>query len=215
VYAFVTGGYFDKDTDYSFYKNMILNARYKIAADSGMRVFKKLEIVPDFLIGDMDSVEIDDMKWAEENGCVIYLYKMDKDYLDTELAAFLARMIGCDSLMICGVWGGRPDQSIASLNFINLCEENDVTAEIINERYRMGKISSPKRREFITKKGNVWSFTSLSGTCRGINYKGLEYPLINAELASYEAKGLSNVACDDKIEVEISEGELFYFELYS
>ncbi len=214
MYAFISCGFLEKIDDMCFYKETVVNAGLTIAADSGLRLFRILNSPPRYVIGDMDSVSPDDLAWAKENGSGIILCKKDKDYLDSELAVFLAASNVCGNIIVSGVWGGRPDQSAASLNLLNLCEEIGVDAEIKSDSYRIGKISSYGKRTFETKKGNLWSFLTLKEKCSGIKYTGLEYPLCDAELSPFEARGLSNIARAEKVEVEISEGELFYFEIF-
>ena len=81
------------------------------AADSGLLLAEKAGLTPDWIIGDMDSLE-------EYGGSrlkayppeKIFRYPHDKDFTDTELAFSLLREKGCVIVWIAGGGGGRLDQ---------------------------------------------------------------------------------------------------------
>jgi thiamine pyrophosphokinase len=78
-----------------------------IAADSGLSCVQEAGLKPDYIIGDMDSVDAQLLD-AYPDECVIR-HSRDKDYTDTELAFKLAVEKGCGEIWIIGGGGGRID----------------------------------------------------------------------------------------------------------
>jgi len=89
-------------------------ARYDIAiaADSGLEAAERAGIVPDLIVGDMDSLKDPAIldKYSPDR---IRVWPHDKDYTDTEiaLAAFAER--GVDEVVLVGGTGGRIDHFLA------------------------------------------------------------------------------------------------------
>jgi len=81
------------------------------AADSGLVCAEEAGIKPDFIIGDMDSVDVSRLD-AYPPQCVMR-YEHDKDYTDTELALRTVIEKGCDEIWIIGGGGGRIDHLFA------------------------------------------------------------------------------------------------------
>jgi len=78
-----------------------------IAADSGLSHAEEAGLNPDYIIGDMDSV--DESMLASYPAERVTRFPRDKDYTDTELAFKLAVDNGCGEIWIIGGGGGRID----------------------------------------------------------------------------------------------------------
>jgi thiamine pyrophosphokinase len=82
------------------------------AADSGLAVCEEAGLAPDWIVGDMDS--LDDLKRLEKYPAErIIRHPRDKDLSDTELALSLLREKGCDEVWLSGGGGGRTDHLMA------------------------------------------------------------------------------------------------------
>jgi thiamine pyrophosphokinase len=94
-----------------------------VAADSGLLLAEDAGFSPDWIIGDMDSVDTERLAaYAPEK---ILSFPKDKDYTDTELAISLLRDKGCGPVWIIGGGGGR----IAHLFGIRALFERDYPPE--------------------------------------------------------------------------------------
>jgi len=78
------------------------------AADSGLLLAESAGLRPDWIIGDMDSLEPEN-RLAAYPPEIVLRYPRDKDYTDTELAFSLLREKGCEKIWIVGGGGGRID----------------------------------------------------------------------------------------------------------
>jgi len=83
-----------------------------VAADSGLAAALNADIKPDWVIGDMDSLEDQSCLSAVPQERVIR-HPHDKDFTDTELAFSLAAEKGCGDIWILGGGGGRIDHLFA------------------------------------------------------------------------------------------------------
>jgi thiamine pyrophosphokinase len=82
------------------------------AADSGLEAAEEAGLTPDWIIGDMDSLD-DTARLARYPPEVVMRHAADKDYTDTELAFSLLREKGCGEIWILGGGGGRIDHLFA------------------------------------------------------------------------------------------------------
>lgn len=104
-----TGGY---GPDMALAGRFLDSADFVIAADSGLAIAEKAGIVPDLIVGDMDSIGDASMlsRYPQER---IEIWPRDKDYSDTELALAALAQRGIDEVVLVGGAGGRIDHFLA------------------------------------------------------------------------------------------------------
>ncbi|MDR1252397.1 MAG: thiamine diphosphokinase [Treponema sp.] len=83
-----------------------------VAADSGLAAAEAAGLRPDWITGDMDSLD-SEARLAAYPADRVFRYGVDKDYTDTELAVSLLREKGCDEVWLLGGGGGRLDHLFA------------------------------------------------------------------------------------------------------
>jgi thiamine pyrophosphokinase len=83
-----------------------------LAADSGLAAAEDAGIRPDWVVGDMDSLD-DPGRLGKYPPGRVRLFAADKDYTDTELAIDCLWEQGCDEIWISGGGGGRIDHIFA------------------------------------------------------------------------------------------------------
>ena len=83
-----------------------------VAADSGLIAAREAGINPDFIIGDMDSID-DESTLSSYPPESVSRFERDKDYTDTELAYFSLLEKGRGEIWIIGGGGGRIDHLFA------------------------------------------------------------------------------------------------------
>ena len=82
------------------------------AADSGLEAAEKAGLKPDWIVGDMDS--LDSQKRLEKYpAAIVRRFPEAKDFTDTELALELLWEKGCSEICIAGGGGGRLDHLLA------------------------------------------------------------------------------------------------------
>jgi thiamine pyrophosphokinase len=83
-----------------------------VAADSGLLAAEAAGLSPDWVVGDMDSLD-DPRRLEKYPPDRVLPYPRDKDYTDTELACSLLWEQGCAEIWLIGGGGGRMDHLFA------------------------------------------------------------------------------------------------------
>lgn len=69
---------------------LLFSCDYLLAADSGARYARSLELDLDLALGDFDSISQEDYDWLLKKNVPLLKFQEDKDETDAELAAYLA-----------------------------------------------------------------------------------------------------------------------------
>ncbi|GAB6190144.1 thiamine diphosphokinase [Marinitoga arctica] len=200
----VSGG--EPQSSLNFYKSIINNCEILIAVDKGIELFKKLDLEPDYLIGDLDSASQEAIEWAESNDVEIIKYRTDKDFTDIDLAIEFSIERSANKIFISGFLGNRLDHILGSLLLLKKYNSNIIFLE---EFLEIQKI--PKNFEKNVKIGEIWSIFSLSEKTEGIYLEGFKYPLKNGTLYFDNPIGVSNETINNFVEISYSKGCLVYF----
>lgn len=149
----ITGGNINKE----FLQKILQKKEYSkiIAADKGLEILNKINVKPDFIIGDFDSVNKKILE-KYKNIPITYL-KPEKDFTDTHMALKLAIEQGFKNISIVGAIGTRFDHCIANVHILKEALENNVEVEIINENNKIKLVN----KETKIKKENEYKYTSL------------------------------------------------------
>jgi len=90
-----------------------------ICADGGTRHALALGLIPNVVIGDMDSIQKDQWQELEQAGIAIELYPRDKNETDLELAINYAVAQKPRQIFIIAALGGRLDQTLANISLLS------------------------------------------------------------------------------------------------
>lgn len=178
-----------------------------IAADGGYAHLKQMEIEPDVLLGDFDSLEI-----VPEHRHLIR-HSPIKDDTDMALAAAYAREQGCSRFLIYGGLGGRLDHTIANLQLLTGLSRNGAEVYLIGEDVIITAISGTKEQgsEEICFGADAQGMISVfcqGGSASGVWEKGLKYTLSDAVLTDDRALGVSNEFLETECSISVECGTL-------
>ena len=179
---------------------------FLIAADGGLRHIRKLGLTPDLLIGDLDSVTEDDLKWIFENRIEIRKFPKEKDQTDLELALLAAVDRGGDPIIVVGALGGRIDQTLTNIYLLLLPELQSVDVRFDDGHEELFLIQN--HAEVSGKKGDTVSLLPLLSSAKGIKTEGLRYPLRDEILFPERSRGVSNEMESDNAEISLKSGLL-------
>jgi thiamine pyrophosphokinase len=180
------------------------SAYIKIAVDGGLKYFRHANISPDILIGDLDSVSLDDRAWAEQQSVQILQYPPEKDTSDFELALTWVIQQGIPWVRILAALGGRLDQTMANCFLLMNDQLNGMDV-----RFEDGKEEVCLIQHSITlhgQPGDIVSLIPLQPVVYGVTTHDLKYPLHDEDLSMHQARGISNVMLTTSAAVEIKEG---------
>ncbi len=183
-----------------------------LCADGGTRHALAMEIRPDLVVGDLDSLPSADLEYLRALECTIEQHPRDKDETDLELALRVAQRLQMTEVLLVAGMGGRLDQSIANLlllagpQFSDLrlsLAVGDQTAWIIRERLVVH--GHP---------GDTVSTLALSPTVEGLTYSaGLSWPLKEQTLAFGSSRGISNELVANRAEISLISGVLLVIHI--
>jgi thiamine pyrophosphokinase len=187
------------------------DAALVICADSGVRHAFRMNIIPDIIVGDMDSASVEDIKKIEALGIEKYTFSAEKDFTDTELALRLALKKGARQVVLFGGLGSRPDHSLANIFLMVLFKKQGMDVKLVGGNWEMFLIDNKK--QFGGKKGDILSLIPITPEVTGIRTEGLYYPLIDETISMGPARGISNVFMGDSATVTIQSGLLLAIKL--
>lgn len=174
-----------------------------IAADSGLDHARRLGLEPTILVGDLDSVSAEGLRWAEENGIVIDKHPADKDETDLELALSAAAHI-CDELIVVDGGQGRADHAFANLALLAAPRFAGVELSAFVGDAVVTVIRS--HRELRGGVGDLVSLFALGSIASGVSSTGLRWPLREADLEPGSTLGVSNEFAASEATVDVGIG---------
>ncbi|MEX2161193.1 MAG: thiamine diphosphokinase [Anaerolineales bacterium] len=175
-----------------------------IAADGGARHCRALGILPQVIIGDLDSLDAKLRADFERQGALILTHPADKDQTDLELALLHAKDAGAQQIVVLAGLGHRWDHSVANLLLAAHAQFSDRRILFLQGEQRLFVIrqGSP----LAARVGERVSLLSLGGDAKGVSTRGLKFPLANETLTFGSSRGVSNVVLAEDAAVELKEG---------
>lgn len=178
-----------------------------VAADGGARFALAAGIVPDLVVGDMDSLGEDLVREVEARGASLERHPARKDKMDGHLAVLSARRRGATAAdFLCAV-GGKPGAAFAVPHILLAAERLGLRSAVVADWGRMFVIEEG----FRTVEGAVHDSVSvfpLSGPAAGVNLEGMGYPLANADLGPGDTLGFHNELVGRKARIGVESGAL-------
>jgi thiamine pyrophosphokinase len=179
-----------------------------IAADGGALHCLGLGLYPDVVIGDFDSLELENFPLMEASGTELIRYPARKDYTDLELALIHARKLGASQVIVLGALGNRWDQTLANLLLPASEEFSALDIRLVDGQQEIFLVRCGHKTEIQGTPGDTLSLIPLHGDALGITTEGLEYALHEGILKFGSTRGISNVLLGHTAWVSCSEGLL-------
>lgn len=180
-----------------------------IAADSGWDHATAIGLVPDLLVGDLDSISAAGLAAAEAAGTPITKYPTAKDATDTELALLAAVSHGAGHLTVVSGGGDRLDHLLGTLFALALPALHAVTVEAWVGSCHVALVAAGRTVTVAARVGEVLTLLPVGGSASGITTGGLAYPLCDEELTAGASRGLSNVVECTPVTVTVGTGTVF------
>ena len=198
-------------TDYSFCEKYLQNADWIICCDGGMHHAKALGITPDYIVGDFDSVRPEVLEEYRNMGISIRQFPTHKNETDMQLGMLLALELGATELVLIGGLGERFDHTLANAHLLLYLLKKGVRGILVNEKNCVELID--KEVTLYGKAGDLVSTIPLSMQVEGVTLEGLEYPLVDYDLAlDDKLVAVSNVMTGTEAKVKIRKGYLFVMQ---
>ena len=187
----------------NYAKQLIVQNTLRICVDSNLSFFKELDVEPDVIIGDLDTVDINT---ASSKSTIVAVEDQNKTDLEKSLDYCIAQNI--KNIYIIGATGERDDHSLANIMIAQQYSET-LNIEMISNFFQIFFVNGSK--EILEKKSRNLSMISLISDNK-ITTSGLEYNLSNQKLNSF-SHGISNRIVSDKCLIKSAEKLILFIEV--
>ena len=178
-----------------------------LCADGGTRHALALDLTPDLIIGDFDSLDDQAVEKLRAAGVEMRRFPRDKDYTDLELALMAARDLGPEEIILLGALGGRLDQMLANIFLLARAEFASLNITLVSGRERAWIV----RDEILLHghAGDTVSVLALTPQVTGLTYhSGLRWKLQEAALPFGSSRGVSNELISHQARITLRSGVL-------
>jgi len=174
-----------------------------ICADGGANSAKKIGVIPDYIIGDLDSVEKSVLKFYKNKTKVIKIKRQNDT--DVEKCLKFAIKNKFEEVILLGVTGDRLDHTICNLGII-IKFFNKIKMFLIAENSFLIPVNSD-----ITIKSKIGETISLYAfnDNTSVTSSGLKYKLNNTKLPFGVRESTSNVSTSSLVNLKIKNGIVF------
>lgn len=184
---------------------------YVIAADGGLMYCGVLEMEPDLIIGDFDSLDGEYAEAVEaiKTNCPEKVHTLPVEKDDTDMLAAIKHGLdlGYQSFRLYGANGGRLEHTIANIQLLKYLKEHDAVGYIMDGGGMILLAQNETIRFRDTMEGYVNVF-SLNEKAHGVSIRGLKYELDHVTLTNGLPLGISNEFIGVQSEVSVEDGTL-------
>ena len=185
---------------------------YLIAVDGGLRHLIALDMKPDLVVGDLDSVTPEMLEFIESKKIPKLQLDIHKDETDLEIAIQTAYEMDYKDIFLVGAIGNRLDHTIENIFILTKPIWENINFTITDGTQDIFLIRSEKT--FPGKINDVVSLIPLTNVVSKVSTKGLYYPLQNEDLFLDRARGVSNLMISNEVQIQIRSGILVCFHIY-
>lgn len=200
--------------DYEHFRQYIISKEYNkiIAVDGGTNHLYKAGILPNYVIGDLDSIEDSIYENCKEKGVEFIKFPSKKNETDSELAILKAIEDGIMCIDIFGAFGGRIDHELANVQLLYYILKKGIFARMVSSTTEVYVVEND---ELILEgeKGDIVSILPLKGDANGVTLKNLEYTLDEFDMEYSIPRGISNIMIDDFCYIDVRDGCLVVIKI--
>ena len=179
---------------------------YIICADGGTRHALALDLQPNLVIGDMDSLKEGQWQKLEKDGIPVELYPHDKNETDLELAIIRAIEFEPKEILVIAALGGRLDHTLGNLALLS-----DPRLSSFSARCDDGVEEIFFCREQVEvhgRSGDIVSLIPWGRPVEGIQTQGLRWSLNLETLYPQKTRGISNEMLGKTASISVGSGLL-------
>lgn len=193
--------------DYDYIRKVMDYNTYEliIAVDGGANHLYRLGIMPNYILGDLDSIDDDIRSYYEASDVVFKKFPTKKDETDAELAVWMVEEEGLLGIDIYAALGGRIDHELANIQLLYYILDRGMYPRIISEREEIYIL----RNEEMNLKGSIGDIVSIipvKGDARGITLANMEYSVEELDLKYSVTRGISNVMLAGDAYINVRDG---------
>ena len=182
-----------------------------IAVDGGLNYCSVLEVEPDLILGDFDSVgeeqKVALLKLQKQIPDRVIVLKPEKDDTDMLAALKLGLEYGYTSFHIYAATGGRLEHTLANIQCLLYLKNRDAVGYIMDGNGMIFVMQNEEVRLRNTLEGYLSVF-SLGKSAKGVTIRGMKYKLEQDTLTNDFPIGISNEFIGEEAVIRVEDGEL-------
>ena len=182
-------------------------ANLVVAADGGARYALDAGVVPDLVVGDMDSLGEAWAREVAECGALLERHPARKDKMDGHLAIIAAGERGATEVDLLCAAGGRFSALLAVPHLLLAAERMGLRATMVAGWGQAFVLEAGTRSVSGGPRDSVSVFP-LTGPATGVSLEGFAYPLDDARLEIGDTLGFHNELNGEVGRVSVEEGAL-------
>lgn len=182
-----------------------------IAVDGGLNYCSVLEVEPDLILGDFDSVGEEQkaalLNLQEQIPDRVIALKPEKDDTDMLAALKMGLEFGYTSFLIYAATGGRLEHTIANIQCLLYLKNRDAVGYLMDGNGMIFVLQNEEVKLKNTLEGYL-SFFSLGKCAKGVTIEGMKYELNQYTLTNDFPIGISNEFVGKDAVIRVEDGEL-------
>lgn len=179
----------------------VRSANFVLAADGAYDRLKEIGFEPNLVVGDMDSIS----GIPSENSVL----DSDQDSSDCDKLLAYATKLGHSEITLVSIEGDRTDHLLGTLGS---CLRSPLTVRLALRTGAAWVLRGPCYFRLNAARGDILSLMPVEA-CQGVDFSGVEWPLVDVEMAPSLFVSLSNRAVEDQVEVRLGEGSAVLFHI--
>ncbi|MDQ3020883.1 MAG: thiamine diphosphokinase [Bacteroidota bacterium] len=188
-------------------KKFLKEKCFIIAADGGANYLKKVNVTPDLIIGDLDSINKHTLQYFQKRKVKVSKIK-EQDTNDFEKSLMYCKKNKFEDIIVFGAAGLRPDHTLNNYSVLKRYYKS------FNIRLISGEFEILFIKKFIKFRYRVNEIVSLLALPKAakIHTKGLKYRLSNESLSFGVREGTLNKSISEDISISFESGSLLLFK---
>ncbi len=182
-----------------------------IAVDGGLNYCSVLEVEPDLILGDFDSVSQEQkdalLELQQQIPDRVIALKPEKDDTDMLAALKLGLEFGYTNFQIYAATGGRLEHTLANIQCLLYLKNKDAVGYIMDGNGMIFVMQNEEVKLRNTLEGYL-SIFSLGKCASGVTIKGMKYELDNDTLTNDFPIGISNEFIGRESLIRVEDGEI-------
>lgn len=174
-----------------------------IAVDGGLKRCLDLAWEPQYLCGDLDSLDVNMVAYLPENQ--IWRFLADKNETDTELALLKCMELGIRDVVICNDMSGRVDHLLGLVQNLLLAFKHGIRARIYTGGQELFFLPSEWGADGL--EGYLISLIAWEREARFESSEGLKWDLTGLCLKPDLSRGISNEIVSERVSIKLASGQ--------
>ena len=181
---------------------------FVIAADGGLKALETIDVRPDLLIGDLDSLGDHPLP----DGIPLEKHPVEKDDTDTGIALAQGFAMGYRSFALYGCAGGRIDHLLANFQSMARYSKQGASVRLIAPEYDAYALTNGSMTLSPRPSGTTVSIFCHGDKAKGVTLQGLYYTLNDQILTNDYPLGVSNKHTEKEATITVHNGTLLIIQ---